>query len=90
MTSATTYTAIYQSGYAIFGVGRTFAEALIDANEWVSEPLTEGDLGDRRTHGEMCEIEITEALYNAVKERGGNIKIEDIGTRTRPLYDVAP
>lgn len=73
--------AIYQSGYAIFGVGKTTEQALADANKWLDEPISEGDLGRGDVDGEMCEIEITPELFAAVRERGGDIAIAEMPER---------
>lgn len=72
---AETMVAIYQSGFAIFGTGKTLAQAIKNANRWLEEPITEADLGDVGTHGEMCEIEITPALAADVEKRGGDVAV---------------
>jgi hypothetical protein len=72
-----TYTAIEQSGYAIFGVGETLEEALADANQWLDTELTAADLGDGRVIGEMCEITISASVRDAVLADGGDVAIEE-------------
>ncbi|MBK6599154.1 MAG: hypothetical protein IPG25_15265 [Proteobacteria bacterium] len=80
-----TFTAIYQNGYAVFGVGRTLDEAILDANKWLDEPITTDDLCSDNIDGAMIEITITERLAEAIAKRGGDIGIEQI---SRGLYDL--
>jgi hypothetical protein len=69
--------AIYKSGYAVFGIGATLAEALADANEWLDpkERITEDDVAWSAGHGEvdgkMSWSYATDRLVAKVLERGG-------------------
>jgi hypothetical protein len=69
-----TYSAVYQYGYAIFGVGKTDEEAIEDAKQYADEfEIKEG----QPNSGDMILIKISEALYNKVNEIGGDIAIEE-------------
>ena len=73
-----TYKAVYQNGYAIFGIGKTDDEAIADAMEWVDDPeeLKEQiEAGQKNVHGDMKLIIISRALRDAVIEHGGDIAI---------------
>lgn len=75
---AETYKAVYQNGYAIFGIGKTDEEAIADAMQWVDEPdeLRESiEQGQKNVHGDMKLITISRALRDAVIEQGGDIAI---------------
>ena len=78
-----TYKAVYQNGYAIFGMGKTDEEAIADAMQWVDEPdelKARIESGQRNVHGDMKLITISSALRDAVIEHGGDIAIiEDQG-----------
>lgn len=80
-------TAIYQYGYAIFGVGADLDAALADASRWTDEPIDEDDLSahSARVCGSMVEIEITPRLAAAVARHGGDVPMTEI---TRGVYDL--
>ena len=70
--------AVYQSGYAIFGVGLTHADAIADAKEWLDESTNLAEIinpGQTRgeVHGALYIRPCTEALAVEVTQFGGNI-----------------
>ena len=70
------YYAVYQAGHAVYGVGKTPAEAIEDAREWVDNGETlESELVERSraNDGDMVVEECSEALFNEVQESGGDI-----------------
>jgi CRISPR/Cas system-associated protein endoribonuclease Cas2 len=67
------YSAVYQYGYVIFGIGNTEEEAIEDAKLYAEEFEIQEN---RPNDGDMILIEISEALFNKVKEFGGDVKIE--------------
>ena len=70
------YYAVYQSGHAIYGVGKTASEAIENAREWVDDgDFLESELIDRSqaSSGDMVIGECSEALFNEVNERGGDV-----------------
>lgn len=73
-----TYKAVYQYGYAIFGIGKTEEEAIEDAKQYADD--TEdwwSDIGyGSRNDGDMILIDISKALYDKVAEYGGDVKME--------------
>lgn len=65
--------AVYQYGYAIFGIGTTIDEAIDDAKQYADElpddiPMYRGQNID----GAMYVIEVTDRLYYKVQEVGGS------------------
>jgi len=72
------FTAVYQYGYAIYGVGKTVIEAIEDAKKYTDNTddwWTNIDY-DSHIDGEMTLIDISKALYDKVTEDGGQVKIE--------------
>ena len=73
-----TYKAVYQYGYAIFGVGKTEEEAIEDAKQYTDydeEWWTDIDYSSK-IDGKMILIDISRALYEKVMKSGGDVKIE--------------
>lgn len=73
--------AVYQYGYAIFGIGQTIDEAIEDAKQYADNlpDYTETYRG-QNVDGEMYIINITDRLYYKVQEVGGSdVAIEPSG-----------
>lgn len=74
-----TFIAIYQDGYAIFGIGNTYEEAIEDAkNEGIDEPdELENNISDSCSHfvGDMIAIDISKAVKEKVEKFGGDVVI---------------
>lgn len=63
--------AIYQVGYAFFGVGQTLEAAIKDAKEWTAAPLSAETISDDDTiHGNMVWVHVTPALAAAIRDDG--------------------
>lgn len=74
----TTCKAVYQVGIAIYGIGKTNAEAITDAKQWVDDPDNlERDLdkGQSNNFGDMIIITISKAVEDKVEDQGGEIEI---------------
>ena len=74
----TTCQAVYQVGIAIYGIGKTNAEAIADAKQWVDDPDNlESDLGKGKpnNYGDMVIITISKAVEDKADEEGGEIEI---------------
>ena len=65
--------AIVQKGYAIFGIGATRDEAIDDAREWLEEPFGDDIPNHTGVIGDMFCARCTQALADAVRNRGGAI-----------------
>mgnify|MGYP001572811379 CR=1 FL=1 len=69
--------AIYQSGYAVYGVGRTPLGALREANKWLDAPVRLADLDTPSENGEVDGRFVlrrcSQALYNEVRNSGGDV-----------------
>lgn len=87
------YYCVAQSGYVIFGVGKTQIGALRDANQWLSPgervTLKEIDVpAANRVHGGMYLYQCTKAVYDSVKQHGGDIRYEESKTWIRMPGEV--
>ena len=74
----TTCQAVYQVGIAIYGIGKTNAEAIADAKQWFDDPDNlESDLdkGKSNNYGDMIIITISKAVEDKADEEGGEIEI---------------
>ncbi|MFA5414143.1 MAG: hypothetical protein WC295_01515 [Methanoregula sp.] len=58
MTETKTAIAVYQDGYAIFGVGKTIRSAKMDARKWV----------DNRDLSGLDVVSCTIAVFNGIKD----------------------
>ena len=63
--------AVYQYGYAIFGIGTTKSEAITDANNYGEFPADLPDYNGENISGESYVIQITDKLYDMVYKIGG-------------------
>jgi len=63
--------AVYQYGYAIFGIGVTREEAIADANNYGEFPPDLPDYNGENVSGNSYVIEITDRLYEEVDRIGG-------------------
>lgn len=73
-----TYKAVYQYGYAIYGVGKTDEEAIEDAKLYADNDVdwwTDIDYSSR-VDGKMILIDISKALFDTVKMCGGDVRME--------------
>jgi hypothetical protein len=68
---------VYQSGYAVFGIGQTLNAAKFHALQWLErftieelKDLPRGGNGER--DGELYFLPATASLIGRVKENGGN------------------
>lgn len=80
------YYCVAQSGYAIFGVGKTKIGAVKDANQWLDchSRVTVKDVdvpSAYRVHGGMYLYQCSKAVYDAVNQRGGDIEYEESKTQ---------
>jgi hypothetical protein len=75
----TEYTAVYQYGYVIFGVGITISEAIADAKEYTDNSDDWWSDISYNSHivGEMTLIDISKAVFEYVQKNGGQVKIEE-------------
>jgi hypothetical protein len=73
--------AIYQSGFAVCGVGDTLEAAQDDAREWLNDPLTDlerlivvgRESGRGEIHGALYARPCTTRLAAMVREYGGDL-----------------
>lgn len=74
-----TFIAVYQDGYAIFGIGNTVEEAIEDAkNDGIDEPdELEDEIADSNSNfiGDMIIINISKAVKEEVERIGGDVVI---------------
>jgi len=77
MKTEETWFAVYQDGFAIFGIGATEDAAINDAKQWVDEPdnLKSEIESAKGFHGDMKIIRISNEVKLAVENHGGNIGI---------------
>ena len=70
--------AVYQYGYAIFGIGNSREEAIEDARQYAEDiPDSVEDYSGQNVDGELYIIEITDDLYTEIDLNGwGNVGIE--------------
>jgi hypothetical protein len=77
--------AVYQEGFAIYGVGHTRDDAIADAVEWLADGVDslEGDLKELSygniVQGDMVIGECTPELYELVKNTGGDCNYTTVG-----------
>lgn len=65
--------AVYQYGYAVFGIGTTVDEAIADAKIYADNvPEDIEKYKGQNIDGEMYIIQITDKLYYKVQEVGGS------------------
>lgn len=72
-------TAVFLSGYAIYGAGKNAEEAIEDAREWVADfegMKREIEEGNPSNEGKFELIRISKAVLLEVKSMGGEIPIE--------------
>jgi len=66
----TDYTVVVQDGYAVFGVGRSVADAIADAKQWVDDPdVLEAEIagGESGRDGDMIMMDCSKKYYEAVR-----------------------
>lgn len=80
MESAKKY-AVYQYGYAIFGIGTTIDEAIEDAKIYADDVPDDIEMyRGQNVDGEMYVIVVTDRLYYKVQDVGGSdVPIEHHG-----------
>lgn len=73
--------AVYQYGYAVFGIGTTIDEAIEDAKQYADELPDEVPMySGQNVDGAMYVIVVTDRLYYKVQEVGGSdVPIEHSG-----------
>jgi len=66
------YWCVIQSGYALYGVGKTKLSAVHDANEWLEEKTSvqEAGGGNPRINGSLCLLPCSEAVYDYIQNGG--------------------
>lgn len=81
--------AVYQYGYAIFGIGHTEKEAIKDAQQYGDEiPDEIPEYKGQNVDGALYIIEITDSLYAELDQNGwGNVAIES--SSYPPVWDIA-
>lgn len=75
--------AVYQQGFAIFGVGETEQAALVDAQEWADGPIS---LGTPGVPGDMVVMPCTDDLAEMVPRWGGDLPVQE-DDQGRLAYD---
>jgi len=76
--------AVYQVGYAVYGVGETEQAALEDAVEWIEGVSSAEDVAallvpeHEAANGGFVLVDITDAAAKAVAEHGGDITFGDM------------
>lgn len=66
-----TFYAIIQSGYAIFGSGKTKEEAYEDAQQWTEDlPSLKDVEGSQGNSGDIILVECTKFFHNKFQEHG--------------------
>ena len=66
--------AVYQCGYAVFGLGETLAEAVDDANRWCDPAIEQAAVvkgGGQELDGCMYWLPCTDRLADEVRDVGG-------------------
>jgi len=70
--------AVIQIGYAVYGIGSTITEAINNANEWMDGDVEISEFISNNSHavGDIVVLRCSEALANAIAEKGGDIAYE--------------
>jgi hypothetical protein len=72
--------ALYRSGYGVFGTGETEEQARADARLWLDDPQ-DAERAELSVHrheeieGELYVRCCTDRLFDAVRERGGQLPL---------------